>query len=307
MFNNRLLFEVSYYNNLRNGVIVQLANALPYIAGYSAALPRFNYNDIRYFGVETAMQFTDNAGSFEYSFGANATLQNSKIEKYDEPAYRFTYQTRVGKAADTYWGQTCLGKFSSDAEALEVPQLFDVVLKQGDLKYKDMNNDGVVDDNDQSALGHTSPRLYYSLNGTRGYKNLSLTLIGTGCAFYDLPLTNAYFWNGWGDNNYSRFVKDNIGGAYPRLTYYRVNNNFVSSDFWLTKGDYFKIQNVELSYTIPANKLQLIRSQGMRIFLRGANLLTISQVKDVDPESINSGVYFYPLYRTFTGGIKLTF
>ena len=307
MFNNRLLFEVSYYNNLRNGVIVQLANALPYIAGYSAALPRFNYNDIRYFGVETAMQFTDNAGSFEYSFGANATLQNSKIEKYDEPAYRFTYQTRVGKAADTYWGQTCLGKFSSDAEALEVPQLFDVVLKQGDLKYKDMNNDGVVDDNDQSALGHTSPRLYYSLNGTLGYKNISLTLIGTGCAFYDLARTNPYFWNGWGDSNYSMFVKDNIGGAYPRLTYYRVNNNFVSSDFWLTKGDYFKIQNVELSYTIPANKLQLIRSQGMRIFLRGANLLTISQVKDVDPESINSGVYFYPLYRTFTGGIKLTF
>jgi TonB-linked SusC/RagA family outer membrane protein len=307
MFNNRLLFEVSYYNNLRNGQITQLANALPYIAGYSAALPRFNYNDTRYFGVETAMQFTDNAGSFEYSFGGNATIQNSKIEKYDEPAYRFAYQTRVEKAADTYWGQTCLGKFSSDAEALEVPQLFDVVLKKGDLKYKDMNNDGFIDDNDQSAIGHSSPRLFYSLNGSLTYKNIGFTVIGTGCAFYDIALTNAYYWNGWGDDNYSNFVKDNIGGAYPRLTYYRVNNNFISSDFWLTSGDYFKIQNVELSYAIPASKLQLIRSQGMKIFARGANLLTISKVKDIDPESINSGVYFYPLYRTFTGGIKLTF
>jgi TonB-linked SusC/RagA family outer membrane protein len=307
MFNNRLLFEVTYYNNLHNGQITQLANALPYIAGYSAALPRFNYNDTRYFGVESAMQFTDNAGSFEYSIGANATIQNTKIEKYDEPAYRFDYQTRVGKATDTYWGQTYLGKFSSDAEALEIPQLFDEVLKQGDLKYKDMNNDGFIDDNDQSAIGHSSPRLYYSLNGSLTYKNIGLTVIGTGCAFYDIALTNAYYMNGWGDNSYSNFVKDNIGGAYPRLTYYRVNNNFVSSDFWLTKGDYFKIQNAELSYTIPASKLQLIRSQGMKIFARGANLLTISKVKDVDPESINSGVYFYPLYRTFTVGIKLTF
>jgi len=307
LFNNRLLFEVGYYNNLRSGQIVQLAYGLPFIAGYSGALPRFNYNDTRFFGVETALQFTDNAGAFGYSFGANATIQNSKIEKYDEPAYRSAYQSRVGTAADTYWGQTCLGKFSSDAEALVVPQLFDVVLRQGDLKYKDMNDDGVVDDNDQSALANTSPRLYYSLNGILNYKNFGLTIIGTGCAFYDIPLTNAYYWNGWGDDNYSNFVRDNTGGAYPRLTYYKVNNNFVNSDFWLTKGDYFKIQNVELAYTIPATKLQIIRSRGMRLFVRGANLLTISQVKDVDPESINSGVTLYPMNRTFTGGIKLTF
>ena len=123
-------------------------------------------------------------------------------------------------------------------------------LKQGDLKYKDMNSDGVVDDNDMSALGHTTPRLFYALNANLSYKNFEMTVIGTGCALYDIPLTNTYFWNGWGDNNYSNFVKDNIGGAYPRLTYYKVNNNFVNSDFWLTKGDYFKIQNVELAYNI---------------------------------------------------------
>ncbi|MZP57162.1 MAG: SusC/RagA family TonB-linked outer membrane protein, partial [Bacteroidales bacterium] len=155
----------------------------------------------------------------------------------------------MGKAVDTYWGQTYMGKFSSDEETLLIPQLFDEVLKKGDLKYKDMNNDGVIDDNDQSALGHTTPRLYYALNANLNYKNIGLTVIGTGSAFYDIPLTNSYYWNGWSDNNYSKFVKDNIGEAYPRLTYYKVNNNFISSDFWLTKGGYFKIQNIELSYT----------------------------------------------------------
>jgi hypothetical protein len=307
MAGGKISLEVNYYNNLRDGQIVQLTRSIPLVTGISTAIPRYNYNSTRYTGFEAGIQVADKAGKLEYSVGANATVQNSKIEKYDEPLYRFDYQFVAGNAADTYWGQTYLGKFKSDAEAQEVTQIFDAVLKAGDLKYKDMNSDGVVDDNDMSALGHTLPRLFYALNACLKYNNFDMTLIGTGSAFYDLPLTNAYFWNGWGDNNYSSFVKDNIGGSYPRLTYYKMNNNFVNSDFWLTSGGYFKIQNVELAYTIPANNLQLIRSQGLRLFIRGANLLTITKVKDVDPESINSGVTIYPLYRTFTGGIKLTF
>lgn len=168
-----------------------------------------------------------------------------------------------------------------------------------------MNEDGVIDDNDMSALGNTSPRLYYALNAKFSYKNFELNVIGDGTAFYDIPLTNKYYWNGWGDNNYSSFVKDNIGGAYPRLTYYKVNNNFINSDFWLTKGGYFKIQNIELAYNLPF--LQIIRARAVRFFVRGANLLTFSKIKDIDPESINSGITTYPLFKTFTGGIKLTF
>jgi hypothetical protein len=133
-----------------------------------------------------------------------------------------------------------------------------------------------------------------------------VTVIGTGAAFFDIPLTNTYYWNGWGDNNYSNFVKENVDAAYPRLTYYKVNNNFINSDFWLTKGGYFKIQNIELAYNLPF-KLIKTGSQKTRLYVRGANLLTVTKVKDVDPESINSGVTTYPLYKTFTGGIKLTF
>jgi hypothetical protein len=202
---------------------------------------------------------------------------------------------------------TNIGKFSSDADALVTPQIFDALLHEGDLKYQDLNGDNIVDDNDMSSIGHTTPRLYYSLNAKLYYKNFEMTLIGTGRALYDIPLTNKYFWNGWGNNNYSNFVKDNIGGAYPKLTYYKVNNNFVNSDFWLTKGGYFKIQNIEAAYNLRLDKMQVVGARGIRFFVRGANLLTFSKVKDVDPESINSGVDSYPLYKTFTGGINLTF
>ncbi len=306
-FGGKVALELNYFNILRDGQLSQRSNQIPYSVGLSSALPWYNYNETRYFGLEAGLTFTEKAGSFSWTLGGNATVMNSKLITYDEPEYRYDYQYHAGTAADTYWGHTYLGKFKSDAEALEVPQIFDAQLKAGDLKYKDMNNDGFVDDNDRSAIGHTSPRLHYALHANLKYRNFDMTVLGTGCAFYDIPLTNSYFWNGWGDNNYSKFVRENIGGDYPRLTYYKVNNNFVASDYWLTKGGYFKIQNVELAYNIPADKLKMIRSRGMRLFVRGANLLTLSQLKDVDPESISSGISVYPLFRTFSGGIKLTF
>jgi len=257
--------------------------------------------------LETGLQFMNKVGDFQYSFGASATIQNSERLEYDQPNYRFDYQMRTGKPVDAYFGQTYIGKFATDAEALVIPQRFDDILHAGDLKYVDMNNDGIVDDNDQSMIGHTTPRLFYALNARIAFKNFELAVIGTGRALYDIALTNMYFWNGWGDNTYSAFVRDNIDGAYPKLTYYKVNNNFVGSDFWLTKGGYFKLQNVELAYNLPGRVSQVIGGRLIRIYVRGANLLTISQVKDVDPESISSGVTVYPLFRTFSGGIKFNF
>jgi hypothetical protein len=238
----------------------------------------------------------------------------SKLLRYDEPTYRYAYQQHKGKAADAIFGLVYQGKFTtSDIDANGnysagvPPQLYDAKLAPGDLKYKDMNSDGFIDDNDQTMIGHSAPHLFYGVNVDLKYKNFELFVLGNGRAFYDVILNNIYFQNGWGDNTYSNFVANNVGGAYPRLTYYKINNNFVTSAYWLTKGDYFKIQNVELSYTIPAKYLQFMGSRGIKIYIRGANLLTFSKLKDVDPESINSGVTVYPLYRTISGGVKFNF
>lgn len=307
LFNKSLSFEMTYQDVVDDGQIVQVANLLPYSVGLTGARPWYNYNKTRGQYLLTDMMFTKKAGQFTFSIGGNITTGVTKRLKYDEPNYRFDYQKRTGKPSDAIFGLSFLGKFTSDAETQLVPQLFDAELKAGDLKYADLNNDGFVDDNDQSMIGHSSPRMYYGITATVRYRNFELFMTGAGRAFYDLALTNSYYWNGWGDNNYSNFVKDNIGGKYPRLTYYKVNNNFITSDFWLTKGDYFKIQNVELAYNVPPKALTFMGGRGMRIYLRGANLLTISKVKDVDPESINSGLTNYPLFRTFSGGLKLNF
>lgn len=307
MLKRKLSLEVNYYNNLRDGILTNLSYAVPYATGIAFTNSYANFNKIRYFGFETNIQYTDKIGGLCFSLGANATVQNSKILKYDQPNYRSDYQSRIGKPADAFWGLTYLGNFADDAETEIVPQLFDEVLHTGDFKYKDMNNDGVVDDNDKSQVGHTSPRLIYALNLKLNYKNFDLTVVADGRAFVDMPLTGRYFQNGWGDSGYSEFVRDNMGVAAPKLTYYQVNNNFQNSDFWLTNGGYFKIQNVELAYNFSPKAARSIFARNVKFFVRGANLLTISDVKDVDPESPNSGVEMYPLFKTFTGGINLTF
>ncbi len=307
LFNHKLMFEFSWYNSLIDGQIIAVQNYIPFVAGISNALPRFNFNKIRYFGVESGVSYSDRIGNLKFLLGGNATIQNSKYIRFDEPAYRYAYQYHVGTSTDTYWGQTYLGKFASDTETKAIPQLFDEELHAGDLKYQDLNGDGFVDDNDRSPRGHTSPRLLYALRLQLSAYGFDLNLVGTGRAFYDIPLTNRYFWNGWGNNTYSDFVKENVGGAYPRLTYNKVNNNFIASDFWLVKGGFFKLQNAELAYNIRINRSNLTGVRAARLFVRGANLLTFTNVKDIDPESIDSGVEAYPLFRTFTGGIKLTF
>ena len=319
LFNNKVTLNMTYYNWLEDGSISQVSNVLPFMAGYNGARPYYNYNQTRYNALGVDFTYNQKVGDVLITIGANATTAKGTLVKYDEPDYRFDYQVRTGKPSDAIFGQTYIGKFETDAEALVVPQLFDAVLLAGDLKYKDMNDDKVVDDLDAGMIGHSSPRLYYGVNISLKYKNFDLFILGAGRAFYDVPLNNPYYWNGWGDNNYSNFVKDNIGGAYPRLTYYKVNNNFVNSSFWLTKGDFFKIQNIELAYTIPAKLLQFMGGRAIRIYVRGSNLLTFSKLKDIDPETIYtadvngtstnlcSGVNAYPLFKTFSGGVKFNF
>lgn len=308
MFANKLYFDFSYYNQLRDGIISQVANSIPSVIGLGSTTPKQNFEQIRYKGVEASVKYNDKIGNFEYTLGANATSFDAFYEKVDEPNYRNSYQSLKGKSIYSYTGLICIGRYETDAEALEIPSLYDAVLHAGDLKYKDMNNDKVIDDNDRSVIGHTAPRLIYSLNFNLKYKGIELYVMGTGRAFYDLALTNSYYSNGWGDGNYSAFVRNNLTtGAYPKLTYYKVENNFRGSDFWLTDGSFFKIQDIQLAYNFPEKMIQKVNIRKLTLFVNGTNLYTLSKIKDVDPESINSGVTSYPLFVNVTGGIKLTF
>ncbi|MFA5330488.1 MAG: SusC/RagA family TonB-linked outer membrane protein [Prolixibacteraceae bacterium] len=307
MFKNKLSLQATYFNILRDETVVRIDNTFPLVAGYLAN-PYYNFAQTRHQGLELGLQYLDKIGrEFKYSLGFNlATLSTDRI-KMDEIPYKYDYQRRTGTPADAMFGLVYLGRFESDEAANKIPQLFDEKLSAGDLQYADLNQDGVVDNNDQTQIGNSTPKLIFGLNLTMSYKRFDLTVIGNGRAFVDVALTNRYFQNGWDDNTYSKFVKDNIGGDYPKLTYQKINNNFQFSKFWMRDGSFLKIQNVELAYNLKLSPGNGVGLRGSRIFVRGSNLLTLSGIKDVDPESMDSGVTKYPLYRTFTAGVKLTF
>jgi len=316
MLKNKLSLEFNYYNTLRYNVITTRSNTTPIISGTTSTLPATNYNSYSYQGIEFGIKFNNKIGDLRYMFGVNGFTQKPIIEKIDEPNYRNAYQKTVGGPSDGIRGLKYLGRFETDEEANLIPQ-FGETLHAGDLKYEDKNNDGVVDDNDAQLIGHTTPKLYYALNLNLEYKGVELTVIGVGRAFYDVMLNNRYFTgsvnNASGDNNYSKFVLDNIdaagmGGAFPKLTYYQITNNFKNSSFRLADGAFFKIQNIELAYNLPVQNIGWMKGiRGFRIFARGANVFTLSKIKDVEPENINAGVTIYPLNRTLSGGVKLTF
>lgn len=305
----RLNIGFTYYNFLQDGIITQMSNTLPLVAGTSTGSLYMNYGKTNRQGADFNISWGDKVGAFQYRISGWLSTQASKLIQVDELPYSEAYRSKVGTSASAIWGLKYVGQFASDDQTLEIPQLFDDALKAGDLRYRDMNGDGYVDDSDACVIGDSTPKLIGALNLFFQWKGIDLSITGTGRAFYELQLTNAYFWNGWGDSNYSKYTFNNAGNpASPRVTYNKVNNNYKLSSYWLADGSFFKIQAIELGYNFPVGKWRIDKVlRGARIYARANNVATFSALRDVDPEALSSGITNYPLMRTFVGGVKFTF
>ena len=302
-FLNMFSFNTNFFYRKIDGIIANTTSVTPGVFGLSGMSMFENFTAISIRGVDATLNYDQSFGDFRVSAGVSAQTWIQKNDKVVEDNYLYDYQKKTGANADAIWGYRCIGKFTDESQLATVPA-YSSDVAVGDLMYEDVNNDGKIDANDQVIIGHSNPRLYYQVNLGFAWKNLEMSVIGAGRAFFKTAMTNDWFWNGTGDENYSAFVRDNIGGDYPRLAYVKDENNFVTSDFWLRNGGWFKIKDVEIAYTLPLRN-KAIRS--VRFSVRGQNLATITGVKDVDPENINAGVSSFPLMKTITGGIKLNF
>lgn len=305
----RLNVSFSYWYNVAEGQITQMSNTIPLTTGTTIGALYMNYNSTMRHGLEASIGWSDKVGDFSYSVGGWASTLYSKVLKIDQVNYKEAYRNRVGKSATAIWGLQYMGQFASDEEALSSNQLFDDALKAGDFRYRDMDGDGFVDDSDACVIGDSAPKLNYALNLHFGYKGIDLSIVGTGKAFYQIQLTNSYYWNGWGDSNYSYYTASRVSDpTAPRLTYNKVNNNFKLSDYWLADGSFFKIQSIELGYSFPVARWNIDKVlRAARIYVRSNNVVTFSGIKDLDPESLSAGLTNYPLMRTVVGGLTLTF
>ena len=296
-------FTANVYGYDRNGLIADVSEAVPAVYGLSGMSVYDNYTSNSTLGYEIALGYARDCGDWGFNAAVSLYHWDTKYKQLVSDDVLYDYQKQTGTSTSAYWGLQCIGKYETQEQVETIPSYGSVQI--GDLMYKDQNGDGMIDDNDKTIVGSTQPDLRASLSIGLRWKNLELQIIGTGQFGMDVALTGDYFWSGWGDGNYSAFVRDNIGGDYPRLSYLKSTNNFVESDFWLRHVSWFKIQDAVLSYNVPLKSGKGLK--GLKIQFKGNNLATFTNLEYIDPEANTSGISAYPLYRNVTAGFKIIF
>ena len=288
----------------RTGIHTNIMSQYSDAFGWNGIAYYENFNAKQTTGAEISLGYGHRWGDFSLRADGWLTTWKTINTALADDQYRYDWQRKTGRSESSYFGYVCLGKFETLEQIASEPKLDETDTNIGDLRYQDLNGDGFIDENDKTVIGNTAPTVRYALNIDLAYKNFGLSLTGSGRAGYDIPITNEYFWNGWGDGLYSNFVLENFNGAYPRLSYDKSTTNFVPSTFWLRKGGFFKLKSVQLSYTMCPSVKWI---EKVKFSLTGGNLFTITGLKYVDPEDIDAGVSDYPYFRTIMAGVKVTF
>ena len=291
-----------------HGTISDVLANTPDVFGLTATIYD-NYQANQAEGFNVAAEFRKEWGDFYVDAWAWASMSDRVYTKLVTDNYLFDYQKKLGTSLYAIWGYECLGKYSSQDEIDNSPSYGSTTsLQVGDLKYKDQNDDGIIDSNDQLVIGNSDPKLRYTLNLSLGWKNFDFQIIGTGQVGQDIDLTySTYFTGADGMSNQSQYVLEHLGKELPRLSYYGVPNNELTSTWWLRKTSWFKIQSVDLGYTIPLREGNRLGLSSIRLDLMGSNLLTLTGLEYIDPEDTAAGLSKYPFYKVLTFGAKLIF
>ncbi|MRZ22598.1 TonB-dependent receptor domain-containing protein, partial [Parabacteroides distasonis] len=307
--NNRLYTEINYFREKHTDIIGSVD------ASYGDYTGNFTYQDnmgsVLNHGIEGMFTWSDRINDWSYSVGANFVWSKNKVLKWNQVKHGEEYRYTVGRSTDAMMGLVAEGLFGKDVAINgHAPQTF-ADYQEGDIAYKDLNGDKIIDGRDVKELGNSFPRTTLGIDFNVSYKGWGLYLQGYSELGVHTWATNAYYWNN-GEGKYSKLALDryhpanNPTGSYPRLTTTAGENNFRNSSFWLKNTSFFRMKNVELSYTFNQFSPSSVVKK-MKVFARGANLFVLSSVKDLDPELLNAGVTNYPVTRTFTGGVSFVF
>ncbi|WP_075590095.1 SusC/RagA family TonB-linked outer membrane protein [Labilibacter marinus] len=305
LFKN-LSLELNYFDQFRYDMPTNVGSVIP--SYYMSVSPKANYEELSNTGVDMSIQYSNKAGDFSYSIGGNFMYSESKWEKLDEIS-EYDHLLRTGTNTDAIWGWVYDGVYNdqADIDNYGVSTSYgNRGIVPGDLKLKDIANnreDDIIDGNDVAVIGNAFPRINYALNLNLQYKGIELYALGQGVAGLDKMLTNSYYMP-YGTRKYSDKA---LADDYPTLTSVNNGHSFRNSSYWMEDGSYFKLRVLELSYLLPTNIANKISADKVRFYVKGTDLFSISKIKDLDPEDINAGVSKYPMFTTYSLGLKVTF
>lgn len=308
LFDGLLYLNANWFNQTTNGLLTQGSSTLYpsfYNSGTGNFLPYINYNRDERTGVDYTFNIKKEFGDWKFSLGLTGMYFDSKAKLRDE-VWEEDYLYRQGHALDASWGYICEGFFQSEEEIASSPkQSFGGTVRPGDLKYRDINGDDVIDSKDQVDLGKmgwSSSPYVYGLNLTAQYRKFTLYLSGTGVSGSKFYKNDSYYWLR-GTSKYSemalgRWTPETAATAsFPRLTTENGDNNYQNSTFWIAKGDCFRLDNLQLTYDITPGKGFI---HGISVYAGAYNLFTISKEREHLERSL-----YGPQFRTIYIGCKL--
>lgn len=315
---NALSFQLDYFQEYRDGIFLERL-AIPLYMGVINQ-PWVNIGKMRNSGFDASMKMDKKFGDWKVSALANYTFARNVILDMDEPKPDEPYMAGTGQARWETLGYVANGLFKDMNDIATSPdQSYFGEIQPGDIKYVDLNNDGVINASDRKPMGYTSvPEIVYGFGASVGWKGFDLSVFfqGVGNIRFSVlsSLTCPFIKTAMSASNILTDVVDNYWtperpyASYPRLTRGAVTNNNQTSTFWLRDGKYLRLKNAEFGYSLPTKVTRKMKLSNLRFYLSGDNLLCFSPFKLWDPDqNVNDGATQYPTNRTISLGVNVSF
>ena len=321
-FNRLISADLTFFNSDMDGFIIQNPSMFPsHLSGGingSSFKPAINNNIQNRKGIDFSVTAQKQLGKVHATLGVVGSYVKTKYKKYDEIVEWDNLRVE-GHAIDAIRGYNCLGFYTYDdfdkneetgkltlKSDLPTPKIGGTI-QPGDLKYEDVNGDGVLDTNDRVDLGTWGSPLHLGFNLTLKYKNFTLFMLGNG-QFGGKTVNNGSYYYMSGENKYSvnargRWTPETADVAtHPRLTTLSSANNAAASTFWLISTDRFNLRKLQITYDFPQEVLKSKYVKALSIYLSGNDLLTISKHRKIFETSVG----YAPQTRFYNLGVKVT-
>lgn len=314
VLHNRILLSADYYHERYFDVMQEPGRSIALIG---MLYPPENLGIDLYEGGEFSFTYQDHYRDFNYFITGNASVQQSKVLFMDEQYEKYSWNVHTGRPVGQRFGLIADGLFQTPADAAGAATITGYTPHVGDIKYKDLDHDGVIDQFDEAPIGSQKPILYYGATIGGSFKGFDASILIQGVSNSQEYVDNPYMDAGFQSlsNSYSQAYVQALGrwipeqsykATYPRLTAggngYNYSPLFSSSTFFLRNGDFWRVKNIDIGYNLPYAWMKRIKLRGIRFFANAQNFFTHAAYKGVDPEVAMPN---YPMQKVINTGITV--